>query len=97
MQLYIRADRRDGNEPEGAIIDLPVLPRKGDQIEVWVTRPGVAAGSQEHLPGDPFWLDVDQIIFPSYGPVIEVWVTTDTYDVTVLEEIFKSLARGDKP
>lgn len=88
--VWIRADRQDGNDPLEAETVLPIIPRKGDLIEV------------EHPSGTDFLHVVDVVIPIAQTlarpqpplPVVQVWVQLDGYDLDLLHQVMMALRTG---
>ena len=94
FEVLLRADPRDGNDPIEAEATLPMVPRKGDQIEVWDPQTGGLGRDREgrlYHNGSPQWLDVENVVLCAYAPErVEVWVRLDSYDRDELERVMKA-------
>lgn len=92
VTVWIRADRCDGNDPFEAEAVLPIVPRKGDAIEV------------EHPSGTDFLQVVDVVIpvvqrasplpWMPEPTMVQVWVRLDGYDLDFLSHIMGALKSG---
>jgi hypothetical protein len=86
--VLLRAERHDGNDPVEAFAMLPVVPRRGDLIEVWNAE---GAGGQ-------VWLEVTDIVLCTYVPErVEVWVRMDGYDMADLERALDAVRKDEQP
>ena len=96
IEVLLRTDPHDGNDPIEAETKLPVIPHKGDMIAVWVDK---TADETPWILGDTeVYLTVEEVIYSSYAPErIEVWVRYDTYDLEELRRVFKAIDRNEQP
>jgi hypothetical protein len=90
IEVSIRADRGDGNDPYEETARLALAPSIGDTLEVWIDN-GV---NMSHS----VYLEVKDIVFCTYCPErIEVWVSTDGITDEDLERTFKAIRDNDQP
>jgi hypothetical protein len=97
IEVLLRTDPYNGDDPIEADTKLPAIPRNGDMIAVWVDKK--AEGHEHWIIGDTeVYLTVEQVVFTSYAPErIEVWVKYDTYDLEELKRVFKAVDRNEQP
>lgn len=94
IDVVVRLDPRDGNDPIEAEAAFREVPREGEQIEVWVKYEEVG---RRHLSG-PHFLEVETVVWCSYWPErIEVWVRADSLDRAEVEAIMVSLHKKVTP
>lgn len=81
MDVWLRADPHDGNDPLDATVDLAVLPRVGDQVQVW--------DPEAPMGGGPVYLLVEAVVHTAWAPdAAEVWVRLDQgYDAAELRRV----------
>jgi hypothetical protein len=101
FDVSLMLDPQTGNDPIEATARLPIVPRKGDRIEVWDGQ-GDWANPDEHggirRPGGSDWLVVEDVVLCSYAPErIEVWVRIEGYDLAVAERLMDAVKKGEKP
>lgn len=96
IEVLLRTDPANGDDPIEADTNLPVIPHKGDMIAVWVDR---QVEDTPWILGDTeVYLTVEEVIFSSYAPErIEVWVKYETYDLEELKRVFKAIDRKEQP
>jgi hypothetical protein len=96
IEVLLRTDPHNGDDPIEADTKLPVIPHKGVMIAVWVDR---QAEDTPWILGDTeVYLAVEEVILCSYAPErIEVWVRYDTYDLEELKRVFKAIDRNEQP
>jgi hypothetical protein len=82
IEVVLRADRHDGNDPLEAIVQLAGIPRKGDAVSVWDPSPGLGGGER--------FLDIEWVVFSAFEEGrIEAWVKMDGYDLDELERVMR--------
>lgn len=87
VEVLLRADRHDGNDPEEATAMLPCVPQQGYSIEVW-----------DGEANSPLFLEVDHVVLNAYAPErIEVWVRLDGYGLDDLERAFEAIKNREEP
>ena len=90
VEVLLSLDPQDGNDPLEAAITLAEVPRKGEEIEVWIDE-GVNRSRPE-------FLEVEHIVWCSYWPErIVVAVRSPTYDRDEVERILTAIKNGEKP
>lgn len=90
IEVVLRADRCDGNDPLEAVVKLAGIPREGDVISVWNPAPGLGGGER--------YLDVDTVAFSAFEEGrVEVWVKMEGYDLDELEQAMRSADVGATP
>jgi hypothetical protein len=96
IDVLLRTDPQNGDDPVEAETKLPVVPHKGDMISVWVDK---KAEDTPWILGDTeVYLIVEEVILCSYAPErIEIWVRYDTYDLEELRRVFKAVDRNEQP
>lgn len=97
VEVLIRADQGDGNDPFDATARLPkALIAKGVQINVWIdytkTDRGFSTGGEE------VFLTIKEVVLCAYAPErIEVWISTDGISDSYLKDIMEAIERDDQP
>ena len=96
IEVLLRCDPHNGDDPIEAETKLPAIPDKGEMIAVWVDK---TADETPWIIGDTeVYLTVEEVIFSSYAPErIELWVRYDTYDLEELRRVFKAVDRNEQP
>jgi hypothetical protein len=93
IEVLVRCDPKDGNDPLEAVTYLPCVPVKGQKLCVWVDEGGGGIyGSREE------YLDIEDVVLTTYAPErIEVWVTPDTYDLDEIRRIITAIQNNEQP
>lgn len=81
VEVAICADPKTDGSTLEAVAHLPIIPRKGDRLEVVI-------------PSGTVMLDVKLVMLPTYrsrSAQVEVWVEIEGYDREDLEEAIESL------
>lgn len=96
IEVLLRADPHNGDDPVEAETKLPAIPQTGDMIAVWIDK---KAEDTPWIMGDTeVYLTVEQVVFTTFAPErIEVWVRYDTYDLEELRRVFKAVDRNEEP
>jgi hypothetical protein len=98
IEVLLRTDPANGDDPIEADTSLPDIPRHGDMIAVWVDQKGEEEETDWILRDTEVYLTVEQVIFTAYAPErIEVWVRYDTYDLDQLRRVFRAIDRKEQP
>jgi UDP-glucose 6-dehydrogenase len=94
VEVLLQASFQDGNDPLEATAHLPLVPRKGDTLEVWVKRGRGSSG----LSSFPEFLEVTNVCICTYAPErIVVTVSTDGHDRDAMREVFTAVAEKHQP
>ncbi len=89
-EVLLRADPGDGNDPLEATVDLPIVPRKGDVISVWV--------SDRFGSGTEMYPEVKDVALCAWAPErIEVYLSTDALTDEDLRQMMEAAAKGETP
>lgn len=83
MEILLKADLKDGSDALEAIIDLPIVPREGDYIEICYE-----SGIEYPV--------VDAVILSSNG-LAEAWIKFETYDIDEIRHIMEGARQGVTP
>lgn len=96
IEVLLRADPHNGDDPVEAETLLPAVPHKDDMIAVWIDK---KAEDTPWIMGDTeVYLTVEQVVFSTSAPErIEVWVRYDTYELEELRRVFKAVDRNEQP
>lgn len=98
IAVTLRADPQDGNDPIDADVTLPVVPRLGDEIEVWISREVDRGDGTKYRTGDSYFLEVEAVRLCAYAPdAVEVWVKYSGYDRAELGRIMLAAKNGERP
>jgi hypothetical protein len=89
VEVTLRADPQDGNDPYEADVRLPIVPRKGDTLSIW---------DPTRSMGGEVYLDVETVVLCPWAPErIEVWVSIDGYDRDDLKSAIDAAKRNEQP
>lgn len=93
VACLLRVDPRDGNDPIEVEVRLPIVPRKGDTLSIWVDG---SVGSYSHAREE--YPTVEDVVLCSWAPErIEVWLRFDCYDLDEVRRIMLAAERNEQP
>jgi hypothetical protein len=94
-EVLLRIDPRDGNDPIEADVKLPMVPRKGDIIDVWIQE----SDPRQYASGNRSeYLTVKDVVLCTWAPErIEVWVEYEGYNLADVRRIFGAVERNEQP
>lgn len=97
MEVLLRVDPLDGNDPIEAVVDLPIVPREGDIIEMWDDEGGSYSHAGDRT-GESHFPTVDQVVLTTYAPErVEVWLKFELFDLDEVKRVMAGAQRGDTP
>lgn len=93
IDVLLRADPQDGNDPIEQEIALAQVPRQGDLIELWDADSGYLNTRRDgstYRSGESVYVTVKDVVWCGYAPErVEVWVTVDGFDLDQLRRIIE--------
>lgn len=103
IEVTLRVDPGDGNDPIDASLQLPAVPREGDLLQLWDIEGGhlnPPTGTRPHpnWSGEEVIAEVDYVVFTSYWPqVIEIWLKFDGFDLDQVIRVMTGVTQGHRP
>jgi hypothetical protein len=83
MEILLKADLKDGSDALEVIVDLPIVPREGDYIEICYE-----SGIEYPV--------VDAVVL-SYNGLAEAWLKFEMYDVDEIRHIMEGAKQEVTP